>query len=115
MDTETREILARNVKTVRDLRGYNIADLVQRTGLSQRQLNGLERAEKSARLDTIDKLAKALRVPPWVLLMPAVDPETLIDQDLVKVTVAYARLPAAARQQISRVTDAEERYHTLNT
>lgn len=112
MDTEIRQILAENVKRLRELRGLSIADLVTRTGLSQRQLNGLERAEKHARLDTLDKLAHGLRVPEWVLLFPPAQHELLNGSAFLKLAELYAQLPDAARDQLHRVAEAEARYHS---
>ncbi|PZR85534.1 MAG: hypothetical protein DI537_30660 [Stutzerimonas stutzeri] len=57
------ELLARNLRRLRDERGLSIDDLARRTGLAAKRLAAVEMATAQARLDDVARLAEALGVP----------------------------------------------------
>lgn len=56
------ELLARNLRRLRDERGLSIDDLANRTGLAAKRLAAVEMATAQARLDEVSLLALALGV-----------------------------------------------------
>ncbi|WPF66603.1 MULTISPECIES: helix-turn-helix transcriptional regulator [unclassified Corynebacterium] len=66
--------LARNLKDLRFMRGLSQQDLADLAGISRNQVSNLERNENTSTkssdpvLSTVYKLARALQVPPAVLL-----------------------------------------------
>ena len=69
-ETEIRVILARNIKALRGRRSWSQADLAEKTGLSVVYLSDIERGNKWPYLNTLVKLAKALEIEVYELLMP---------------------------------------------
>lgn len=68
-------VVAANVRGLMDARGLRQAGLATLAGVSQKTISNLlasddnEARPKSATLDSLDKVANALRVEPWKLLM----------------------------------------------
>jgi transcriptional regulator with XRE-family HTH domain len=108
MNETIKEIIAANVKALRG--DESQAKLANRAGVSQRAISNLERGEQSPTIETIDRLAAALRVPAWALMIRFDDVQTLRDAGLPQVIAAYARTPKDGRDQIKRIADAELRY-----
>ena len=69
-ETEIRVILAKNIKTLRGRRNWSQADLAERTGLSVVYLSDIERGNKWPYLNTLVKLAGALEIEVYELLVP---------------------------------------------
>jgi transcriptional regulator with XRE-family HTH domain len=57
------ELLARNLRRLREERGLTIDDLAGRTGIAAKRLAAIELATAQARLDDVARLAEALGVP----------------------------------------------------
>jgi transcriptional regulator with XRE-family HTH domain len=55
-------VLALQLRSVRRQRGLTIEELADMAGLSHKYVGNLERAERKARLDTVERLARALDV-----------------------------------------------------
>jgi transcriptional regulator with XRE-family HTH domain len=62
------EILGANVRTLRNRRGLSQEELGAQADLHRTEISHLERASRDARLATIVKVARALRVAPRDLL-----------------------------------------------
>jgi len=69
-DSDTRTILAWNVRRLRVKAGWSQEELAIRSGLDRTYVSSLERKVWNVSLSNIDKLAKALGVEAWVLLSP---------------------------------------------
>ena len=73
MENKTQEILtilANNIKSARTKLGYSQQELAEKADLSPGHMNDLEQARKWVSADTIQRLAKALMLEPWMLLLP---------------------------------------------
>jgi Zn-dependent peptidase ImmA (M78 family)/transcriptional regulator with XRE-family HTH domain len=69
---EPREVIAANLRRLRDLRDMSQTELADAAGISRVQLGDLERGGvENPRTATLTNLAKALRVPAGELLRPA--------------------------------------------
>lgn len=111
MSTDTRALLAQNLQILCDVLGKKPAEVAKKAGLSQRSINGWGRGEKSARIDSVDALARALNVPPWLMIYPNLRGLRADPQRLSFLIDTYSRLPDEGRAQILRVAEAEARYH----
>lgn len=67
---ELKDLLATNVRLLRQESGMTQEDLADRTGLSSRYVGSIERARVSASVTVLGSLAKALGVDPCVLIRP---------------------------------------------
>ncbi len=94
MATESRSILARNLRLLRAELGLSQERVAELSGLHRTYVSSVERAERNISLDNIQKLARALRVEPVDLLAPPA-PDGNMDDRLV----LEALFPAVRRYQ----------------
>lgn len=59
---DTREIVARNLRRLRQAKGLAQEDLADRAGIDRNYPGKLERGENSPTVDMLDKLARILEV-----------------------------------------------------
>jgi transcriptional regulator with XRE-family HTH domain len=59
-----REIVARNLRQIRQAQGVSQEELAHRAGLNRNYVGMLENVENSATVDTLEKLAQGLGVEP---------------------------------------------------
>jgi len=62
MKESTRQLFARRVKELRAERGWSQDELAANSGLHRAYIGIIERSEKGATLDTVEKIAEALGV-----------------------------------------------------
>lgn len=62
MKETVRELFARRVKELRAARGWSQDELAAKSGLHRSYVGIVERGEKSATLDTVERIAKAFNV-----------------------------------------------------
>lgn len=63
-----RDVLARNMRRLRAERGLSQEALAHECGINRTYLSGVERSERNVSLDNIARIARGLKVKPWVLL-----------------------------------------------
>jgi transcriptional regulator with XRE-family HTH domain len=68
-----RLCLARNVRELRSLKGVSQEELALEAGLHRTFVAHVERGARNISIDNIEKLATALGVPPYRLLMASQD------------------------------------------
>jgi transcriptional regulator with XRE-family HTH domain len=61
---EIRRLVARNVRRLRKARGLSQSELATDADLHQHHVSEIENGQHDLRLGTIDKLSRALGVPP---------------------------------------------------
>ncbi|WP_341487104.1 helix-turn-helix transcriptional regulator [Pararhizobium sp. A13] len=57
---EIREVFARNLKAMREARGFSQEELAHRAGIDRTYVSSLERCVYNASIDVVDRLARAL-------------------------------------------------------
>lgn len=62
MKLSARELVARNIRELRQERGWSQDELAARAGLHRTYIGTIERAEQSITVDSMEKLAAALSV-----------------------------------------------------
>ncbi len=111
MDTNTRKIVAFNVRRLREARSWNQTVLGEKAGLGQTTVSSIEQQEgKSPNLESLTAIAKALGVPEWTLLVDGSALDAVQLKTLDHLVHTYADLPATGKKQVQRVAEAEERY-----
>ena len=63
MKLPARELFAQRVRELRTERGWSQDDLADAAGLHRTYIGTVERAEQSITLDSVEKIAKAFKVP----------------------------------------------------
>lgn len=112
MDDETRRALSSNVSVLMLSKGWKQPQLAQHAGIAQTSVSNIVRPDsgKSPTLSSIQAVAVAFRVPPWMLLIPDIPPTLLKSRDLQKLVASFIRLEKAGAEQVARVAEAEARY-----
>ena len=65
---QLRTVFARNVRTLREAAKLSQEDLAEAAKIDRTYVSALERAKYSASLDTVERIARALSVPPERLI-----------------------------------------------
>lgn len=95
--------LIRNLQQLMRARGLDSQPKLSRaSGVSQSQVGSILRGEKSPSLGTLVKLAQALRVPTYVLLMSPDDPALELMRE-------FHRCDPSARETVLSVAHAQAR------
>lgn len=68
---DLKEVVAVNLRRMRHAKGWTQEDLAGRAGISARYLGGMERADVSASLTVLGRIADALEVEPAELVRAA--------------------------------------------
>lgn len=68
LSEDLRAVLAYNVRSLRVGRGWSQERLALECGLDRTYVSAVERSRWNVSLSNIEAMAKALGVPPWVLL-----------------------------------------------
>lgn len=112
----TAAVIADNLRRLMSHFGLSQAELGRRAGVAQTMLSGLLRREhgvKNPRANTIDKLAAHFKIAPWKLLIPDVEVEILLDDQIERLVEAYVKTPSIGRENVRRIAEAEMRYGAL--
>lgn len=76
-ENDLRAVLAYNMRLFRVGKGWSQEELARQCGLDRTYVSAVERKRWNIALSNIEKLAAALNVPPYQLLMP---PQHLISR-----------------------------------
>lgn len=79
------EIIATNVIRLRKERGLNQTDLARACRMAQAQVSAVETAKKTPTIQTLEKLARALSIEPFELLMPNDDTGKSLRNKLLQI------------------------------
>ena len=66
-----REILATNLRRMRAEQGLTQDALAHLSDIDRTYISGVERGLRNLSIDNLERLARALRLQPWQLLMPS--------------------------------------------
>jgi transcriptional regulator with XRE-family HTH domain len=106
------EIVADNVHKLMKYYGMKQTALAKRAGISQRTVSNVLNpgSVESITTDTIEKLAKCFKLPPYRLVMPGYSAEELLDKRIEKVIECYTKVSTDGRENIKRIAENEVRY-----
>ncbi|TAM33210.1 MAG: XRE family transcriptional regulator [Nevskiaceae bacterium] len=65
--TTLRQLLAKNVRTIREKRGLSQTTLAELSGLNQKTIHHIENAIDATTVDSMEQIAKALGIKPKAL------------------------------------------------
>lgn len=68
--TGVRKIVARNLKTLRGIRGVSQEELAAVAGIDRSYISDLENGKYGLSIDKLETLAETLGVAPWEMLHP---------------------------------------------
>lgn len=109
--------VATNVRRLMDYRSLAQPQLAQKAGIGQTTLSSLlrygEGTDKVATLGTVAALARALGVEPWMLQIPDMPIDVMLDKRVERVIDGYIEAGQEGRANICRVAESEARYSTF--
>jgi len=68
--TTLRKLVARNIRFHRTSLGFSQEELALKSGMHDNYISKVELAKISIGIDNLERIAKALKVPGYVLLLP---------------------------------------------
>lgn len=105
---DIRETLAANVRVLMVERGYlSQADLARAAGISFTHMSVILRGMKYATTDMLERLAAALEVEPWMLILDDVSERLPAAGRLADVVVGYLNSDADGQATILRVAESQ--------
>jgi transcriptional regulator with XRE-family HTH domain len=106
------EIVADNVHKLMKYYGMKQTALAKRAGISQRTVSNVLNpgSVESITTDTIEKLAKCFKLPPYRIVMPGYSAEELLDKRIETVIECYTKVSTDGRENIKRIAENEVRY-----
>ncbi len=84
----SRAAIAGNLQLARTIFNYSQDDLGAHCQLHRTHLSAIERQELNVGVDTIERIAKALTVPAYVLLMPRTEAQVLLYEAFIASSTA---------------------------
>lgn len=85
----TRETLAKNLKTLMDIRGWTQVELAGKSGVSQTMISSVLGAKSGCSVETADALGHAFGLTGWHLLMPGLTEDLLKSKAVQKLLESY--------------------------
>lgn len=105
---EIKKLLAANIQAVMKVRGFkNGAELARASGVSAAMVGNILREERDTTTGTLVKLAKALRVQPWTLLVNADSIDAATAPGAAPLLQNYASLDESGRSIVQSVAAAQ--------
>lgn len=105
--------MGRRIVEFRKARGWNQTELGRRCGIGQKRVSDLERGVKAAQIDTVAKVAGALQVDPFELMLPDRGepiPDTALEAR--RIESLLKRCDDRARRHLWRVMQSFAQYRT---
>lgn len=96
------KMLATNVKIERKRQGISQEVLAEKLGVSASYISKIERGLITPSLKTLDKLAKKLNVPPYMLLMK----EEMQDKTTKQINEKLKKLPLKKKKFVNKFLDS---------
>jgi len=79
-DSRSRATIASNLQQARAIFGFSQDRLGSQCDLHRTHISAIERQELNVGLDTVERIASALAVPAYVLLMPSAEAQILLQE-----------------------------------
>lgn len=107
VEISTKEVIARNLRALMRRHGLNQPKLAKLSGVSQRHISSILRAEAEPGAEKLDKLARPFKLKGWQLQVPDI-PEDLLDSDVIeKLMRALRELSPEGREHLAQNAERE--------
>lgn len=95
------ETVAANLTRLMQARGMNDRAIEAACGIGHKTVNNMRHGRHAPELDNIEKVAAALRVKPWMLLVPDFADSAFTDDDIRSLIENYVAASPRSREQIA--------------
>lgn len=99
------KVISDNLKRIMVEHDLSSNELANRSGLPQKTLYTMIQGTHKARIDNVEKIAKALLVPMMTLVTPDLPTSALMSQRLPRFVKKYAKLGLEQRDQLDDLMD----------
>ena len=99
------KVISDNLKRIMAEHDLSSNELANRSGLPQKTLYTMIQGTHKARIDNVEKIAKALLVPMMTLVTPDLPTSALMSQRLPRFVKKYAKLGLEQRDQLDDLMD----------
>ena len=115
MKKNTRKIITDNIEKILAYKGWSRAEMARRAKMDQTTFNNLMNDiafPGSPRLETIEKVSSAIKLPLWILAIPNCPIELLTTETetLINTMDKYMELGESGRQHLYGVAEREAVY-----
>lgn len=108
----TRDTLAKNLKTLMTIRDWTQAQLSEKSGVSQTMISSILRGESGCSAETADALAHAFGLNGWLLLMPGLTEDLLKSKAVQRLLESYINASPEGQALIDAMALRESKLHT---
>src|ERR1700744_1875727 len=105
--SQPREILAENLSFLMERRDWKQKRLEKESGVSQRHIRSLLRQQQDCTMDILSRLARAFKIPVWLLLVPDLPPDILDSKRLPELIDHYVNSGPKGQDFIDRAAERE--------
>lgn len=109
-NTTIRDTLSANIRLLMQMNDWDQKTLANKAGIAQKTISNMATMSNSASIDNIAKVAKAFRVPSWLLIMPGITRETVASNKIPTLVTNYIHSTDTGREYIDRVSEQESKY-----
>lgn len=93
--------VARNLSRWMSARGLLDRDIEKLCGVGHKTVNNMRNGRHAPELDNIEKVAAALRIQPWMLLVPGLDDMVFTEEELKHLIENYVAAAPTSRTHIA--------------
>jgi len=105
----TRASLAKNLKTLMAIRGWNQIELSKKSGVSQRMISSILSQESGCSVETADAIAHAFGLEGWHLIMPHLSEDLLKSKAVQDLFESYINASPEGRALIDAMAAREKK------
>jgi len=105
---------ANTLKQLMGARGISVKTLSKKSGVSARMIYMILKGERKPTIEVIERLANALGLSAWELLLPIDDIDAEMLTHLESLLLSYATASEEGRELIWKVAEREAKYGTTN-
>lgn len=107
---KTDEVLARNLRALMTKGGLVESALAQKSNVSQKAINNVLNCRTTAKIETVELLAKAFGMEGWQLLLPNLPDEVDSVGAIGRLIQSYSKASAEGQRIIMTIAEREARY-----
>ena len=93
--------------------GLSEGKLAVKAGVAQKTINKILNSQSAPTLDTVDKIASALGLDPWHLIMQSLPEDLICSPQIETLYSAYKNADPEGRQHITSVAEREAYYSKM--
>ena len=103
---ELKDVLAKNLQMIAEARGLSSRSMAAECDMPQKTVYSILHGVSTARLDSVNKIAKGLKVSPILLLTEDLNHAALMSIKSTRMLGEYLSLPAIQRARVNALVSS---------